>query len=115
MGIVIAVLLAISIPTYRFLILKSRESTLELNLYSMRSVIKQYTQDKRHAPHSLQDLVDAGYFRELPIDPVTNSRSSWKPVIETVVVSPGQTDRGIADLRSGASSISSKGTAYSTW
>jgi hypothetical protein len=45
-------------------------------------VIKQYIKDKKQAPHSLQDLVEAGYFRQVPIDPMTNSNSSWKPVIE---------------------------------
>jgi len=111
----IAVLLGISIPKYRSFILKSKESVLEANLVATRQVLKQYIKDKRQAPHSLQDLVDTGYFRQLPIDPITRSNSSWRPVIETVVVSAGQADRGITDLHSGSSSISSNGTAYSTW
>jgi general secretion pathway protein G len=115
-GIIIAVLWAIAIPTYQFLLRKSRESALETNLVTMRSVIKQYVQDKQRAPHSLQDLLDAGYFRdELPFDPITNSTSSWKSVIGNVVVAPGQAERGITDIRSGSSSMSSRGTAYSTW
>jgi general secretion pathway protein G len=72
---------------------------LKLNLVAMRQVIKQYIKDKQQAPHSLQDLVDAGYFRQLPVDPITNSNSGWKPVIETVIVSPGQTDRGNTDVQ----------------
>jgi general secretion pathway protein G len=112
---IIAILVAIGIPMYQKMIRQSREATLTVNLGSMREVIKQYTQDKKRAPKSLQDLVDAGYFRELPIDPVTNSRSTWKPVIETVAISPGKTEQGITDVRSGSSSVSSKGTGYETW
>jgi general secretion pathway protein G len=112
---VIAVLLATSIPKYKSLLLKTKESVLENNLLETRLVIKQYINDKQQAPHSLQDLVDAGYFRNLPTDPITKSNSSWRPVIETVVITPGRTDRGITDLHSGSSSISSKGTVYSVW
>ena len=87
---IIAVLVAIAIPSYRVIVRHLREATLEVNMASMRAVIKQYTQDKRKAPQSLQDLVDAGYFRELPIDPFTNSNSTWKPV---------RTEQGIVDVQ----------------
>ena len=60
----IAVLVGIAIPIYKTLILRSRESTLKVNLHSLREVIDQYTADKKKAPQTLQDLVDAGYFRE---------------------------------------------------
>ncbi len=56
----IAVLVGIAIPIYRTLILRSRESTLKVNLHSLREVIDQYTADKKKAPQTLQDLVDAG-------------------------------------------------------
>lgn len=112
---IIAILAAISLPKYRVIIRQSREATLTVNLGSMREVIKQYTQDKKSTPKSLQDLVDAGYFRELPIDPFTNSSSTWKPVIETVAISPGKTERGITDVHSGSSSVASNGTSYQAW
>jgi general secretion pathway protein G len=88
---------------------------LKDNLFEIRRVIDQYFKDKQQAPHSLQDVVDAGYFRQLPIDPITNSNSTWKPVTETIVLSPGRTDRGVTDLHSGSRGISSNGTPYSTW
>jgi general secretion pathway protein G len=112
---IFAMMLAISISAYKSSVLKSKETVLKDNLFEMRRVIKQYIKDKQQAPHSLQDLIQAGYFRQLPIDPVTNSNLSWKPVNDTVTVSAGKTDYGIADVHSGASSTSSKGTAYSSW
>jgi general secretion pathway protein G len=112
---IIAILLAVAIPKYQSVVLQTKETVLKDNLCDMRRVIDQYIKDKQTVPQSLQDLVQAGYFRQLPVDPMTNSSSSWKPVIGAVVVSPGKTGRGITDLRSGSNSISSNGTAYSTW
>ena len=112
---IIAILVGISIPIYKAVILRSRESVLKSNLHSMREVIDQYTADKKKAPQSLQDLVDAGYFRQLPVDPITNSNSSWEPTSDSAVASPEQTDSGITDVHSGSSGISSEGTPYSTW
>lgn len=101
---IVALLLAIAVPTYESVRLRSREAVLNTNLTSMREVIKQYTKDKKQAPQSLQDLVDAGYFRgELPWDPLN---AGWSPV-----VGPG----GVTDVRSASNSISSKGTPYSAW
>ena len=104
---IIVLLVAILVPRYKTAVLNSREKTLTVNLGALRQVIKQYTQDKQKAPQSLQDLVDAGYFRELPVDPITNSTATWRPVVDTT--------QGITDVRSGSASTSSEGTAYSTW
>src|SRR4026209_2712386 len=98
-GIAIAVIVAeVSLSKFQAMLLNSREATLNVNLTAMREAIQQHIKDKHRAPQSLQDLVDAGYFRQLPIDPITNSNASWRPVIEDVVISPGQIGRGITDL-----------------
>lgn len=112
---IIAVLVGIAIPVYRTMILRSRESTLKVNLHSLREVIDQYTADKKKAPQTLNDLVDAGYFRELPLDPMTNSHDSWNAEFGTDVSAPDQTETGINNVRSGSSQISSEGTLYNTW
>src|SRR5262245_16887891 len=67
----IAILATISIPVYRAAVLNAKETVLKDNLREMRRVIDQYTADKKKSPQTLQDLVDAGYFRQLPIDPIT--------------------------------------------
>ena len=112
---VIAILGAIAIPMYKAVVLHAKETVLKDNLREMRRVIDQYTADKQKAPQSLQDLVDAGYFRELPTDPLTNSNSTWQTAADTTVSSPEQTESGIIDVHSGSSAISSEGTAYNTW
>ena len=112
---IIAILAAISIPVYRAVVLNAKETVLRDNLREMRRVIDQFTADKKKAPQTLQDLVDAGYFRQLPLDPITNSNSTWETVADTSVASPEQSDSGIVDVHSGATGIGSDGTAYNTW
>ena len=112
---IIAILGAIAIPMYKSVVLNAKETVLRDNLRELRRIIDQYTADKKKAPLSLQDLVDAGYFRQLPTDPLTNSNSSWESVNDTAVASPDQTESGIVDVHSGSPAISSEGTPYNTW
>src|SRR5947207_14787052 len=67
---ILGILASIAIPMYRAVVLNARETVLKDNLRELRRVIDQYTADKKKAPASLQDLVDAGYFREMPVDPI---------------------------------------------
>ena len=112
---IIAILASIAIPMYRAVVTNAKETVLKDNLREMRRVIDQYTADKKKAPTSLQDLVDAGYFRQLPVDPMTNSNSTWQGVNDTSVASPDQTESGIVDVHSGSPAISTEGTPYNTW
>ena len=112
---ILATLGAIAIPIYRGTVLHARETVLRDNLRELRKVIDQYTADKKKAPQSLQDLVDAGYFRQLPEDPMTNSNQTWETVSDTSLAATDQTEAGIADVHSGATGISTDGTPYSTW
>src|SRR5215467_15786029 len=90
---IIAILASIAIPVYRAVVANAKETVLKDNLREIRRVIDQYTADKKKAPTSLQDLVDAGYFRELPVDPITNSNSTWQAVSDsTSLSSPDQTE-----------------------
>jgi general secretion pathway protein G len=112
---IIAILGAIAIPMYKAVVLNAKETVLRDNLRELRRIIDQYTADKKKAPLSLQDLVDGGYFRQLPTDPITNTNSSWETVTDTSIASPDQTETGVVDVRSGSSAISSDGTPYNTW
>jgi general secretion pathway protein G len=112
----LAILASIAIPMYRSVVANAKETVLKDNLREIRRVIDQYTADKKKAPASLQDLVDAGYFRELPIDPITNSNSTWQPVSDAMSVgSPDQTESGIVNVHSGSPGVSSVGTPYNSW
>ena len=112
---IVVILMSIAIPRYERSIQHARETVLKEDLYTMRSVIDQYTLDKQKAPQSLQELVEAGYLKSIPKDPITNSRESWVPVTDDSFMSPDQTQPGIMDVHSGSDATSSEGTAYSTW
>ena len=112
---IIVILLSLAIPNYQKSILHAKETVLRDDLYTMRSLIDQYTLDKQKAPTSLDDLVQAGYLKQLPKDPFTNARDSWVPVTDDSIMSPDQTEPGIVDVHSGSEQQSSEGTAYNTW
>jgi general secretion pathway protein G len=114
-GIAVVLILAMLVGNRYREMQSTRESVLRANLQAMRDVIDYYIVDKHQPPQSLQQLVDAGYFRELPVDPMTESNSKWTPVLGNVVISPGLTARGITDLQSSSTLLSSDGTIYSDW
>jgi len=112
---IIAILTAIAVPVYKTHILRANEVVLKEDLHTLRSCIDQYTQDKQRAPQSLDDLVSAGYVRVIPVDPFTNSATTWQPVQEDVNLALDQTQPGITDVHSGSDRTSSEGTLYSSW
>jgi general secretion pathway protein G len=112
---IIVILMSVAIPRYQASILRARETVLRDDLYTLRSVIDQYTLDKQKAPQSLQDVVDAGYLKQLPKDPFTSARDTWVPMTDDSIMSPDQSQPGIVDVHSGSDQTSSEGTAYSTW
>jgi general secretion pathway protein G len=77
-------------------------------------VIDEYTYDKQKAPQALQDLVQEGYLRQVPIDPMTGS-ANWRTVMEDAGQSVSQTEPGIYDIHSGSDKMSLDGTPYSDW
>jgi general secretion pathway protein G len=111
----ILILVSISIPAYNQSILRAKESVLKQDLFQLRSLISQYTLDKQKAPQSLDDLVQAGYIKQIPVDPMTGSNSSWTVDQEDSLMSVDQQDPGISDVHSGAAQMSSDGTAYNSW
>jgi len=113
--LIIAILLAVAIPSYISAIRSAREAALRQDLHTMRDAIEQYTEDKQAAPQSLDDLVQAGYLRDLPIDPMTHSSDTWVPDSSDSLSSIDQSTPGITDVHSGSDQVGSDGTAYSEW
>lgn len=111
------ILITVAVPIYRQSILRARESVLRQDLFTLRQVIDQYTLDKQKAPQSLDDLVSAGYMKQLPLDPFTGKNDTWAVVQEEdTIADPSQTEAGgISDVHSGSSQTSSDGSAYSSW
>jgi general secretion pathway protein G len=112
---VLAVLVSIVLPIYHRSMLRSKESILKNNLYTLRAVIDEYTYAQHKAPRTLQDLVSNGYLRRVPMDPITGSADTWKQMMEDATNTVNQTEPGIFDIRSGSELTSLEGTPYSKW
>jgi len=112
---IIVILMGFAAPRYQQSILRAHEAVLRNDLLVMREAIDQFTLDKKKAPQSLQDLVEAGYLKAIPKDPMTDSTETWQAVTEDVTLSVDQTQPGISEVHSGAQGTSSEGTPYSEW
>jgi general secretion pathway protein G len=113
---ILLILVSIAAPMYRQQIVHARESVLRQNLFTLRTLISQYTLDKQKAPQALEDLVSAGYLKQIPPDPITGTADWTQDQAEDTISSPDQQDEGgIDDVHSSSNQIGSNGTAYSTW
>ena len=113
--VIIGLLAAIAIPSYTNNIRNAKEAVLKEDLHTMRTAIDSYTVDKQKAPQSLDDLVQAGYLKTMPVDPFTRRNDTWMPVEDDSMTNVDQTQSGIDDVHSGAQETGSDGTSYSTW
>lgn len=112
---IISIIIASAIPMYQKSIVRAKESVLRNNLFTMRTLIDEYTYDKQKAPQDLRDLVDAGYLRTIPLDPMTGKSDTWRTEIEDSLSSASQTEPGLSNVRSGSDKTSLEGTPYSEW
>jgi len=112
----ILILASLAVPTYQVAITRAREAVLRDDLYTMRSLIDQFTLDKQRPPQTLEELVEAGYLRGgVPVDPFTGSNQTWQVELEDVPLSAQQAVPGIVDVHSGSDAVSLDGTPYSSW
>jgi len=110
---IIIILVSVALPQYQKTIMHARETILSYDLDTMRKLIDQYAADKGKLPQSLDDLVTAGYMREVPKDPITDNKD-WNIVTgDDPYSTEGGT--GIIDVHSSSSDVSTAGTPYSEW
>lgn len=107
---VIALLLTIATPRYFASLDKSRDIALQQNLKVVRVTLDKFYADKGRYPDTLDELVDKKYLREVPVDPVTESSTTW--VLEQTS-NTGET--GIKDIKSGASGLAYDGRQYAAF
>ena len=113
---ILLTLLSIAAPMYRNSIVSAREAVLRDHLFTMRSLIDQYTLDKAEAPQALEDLVTGGYLREIPVDPITRANDTWVTEYEDdILMNPSQTAPGIVDIHSGSNQAALDGSSYGSW
>jgi len=112
---IIGILLMLAVPRYATSIRNAREAVLKEDLHVMRAAIDSYTMDKQKAPQSLDDLVQDGYLKSIPEDPMTHSKDTWATNTSDAMYSLDQTEPGIDDVHSGSQDTGSDGQPYSSW
>lgn len=112
---IIGILAAVAAPRYVIFVRHAKEAVLRQDLETMRKAIDSYTIDKEKAPQSLDDLVQAGYLKSIPVDPMTNTQDSWITDTSDTLMDINETAGGIDNVHSGAQEISTDGSSYNTW
>ena len=120
---IIGILATIALPALKNWPRRAAEAVLKTDLRTMRDVIDQYHGDKGFYPATLEELVNDGYLRAIPVDPITKSATTWVPIFEELDPDspPAETDLGesgtpgIIDVRSGSNLNSLDGEPYSEW
>jgi general secretion pathway protein G len=111
---IIIILISVALPSYFRSIQNARETVLKETLFQMNKVIQQYTADKGKMPKSVNDLVEAGYFESMPIDPVTE-KAEWDE--SEKIDDPNDNDggQGLKKVKSLAQGEDSSGKKYSEY
>jgi general secretion pathway protein G len=112
---IIMILATIAIPIYVRTLQRAKEATLREDLHTMRTAIDSYTVDKEKAPETLDDLVQAGYLKSIPVDPITSSSETWITGMSDTMTDINETQGGMDDVHSGSQALASDGTTYNTW
>jgi general secretion pathway protein G len=104
---IVAILLTLAVPRYFGSLDKSKEAVLREDLFQLRDAIGKYYGDKGKYPETLEALASEKYLRKIPVDPLTDSATTW------VAVAPedGGTN-GVSDVKSGAQGQTADGTPY---
>lgn len=112
---IIAILASVAVPSYINAVRHGREAALRQDLWVMRQAIDSYTVDKEKAPQSLDDLVQSGYLKVIPVDPMTGREDTWMPDTSDTLADIDQTAGGINNVHSGAQGLAMDGSSYNTW
>jgi general secretion pathway protein G len=100
------------VPTYQRAVAHARETVLKENLWQMRKAIDQYTADKGKMPKNIDDLIQARYLKEKPVDPILE-KADWQEVQGDDPNNPD--DHGLQDVKSTAQGSDSEGVEYSKY
>jgi general secretion pathway protein G len=107
---IIALLLSIVSPRYFHNVTKAEEAVLKQDLSLMREALDKFHADTGKYPDTLEELISRRYFRKIPVDPITQSSTTW------ILIPPTGTEKGaIFDIKSGAPGNAKDGAAYADW
>lgn len=110
---ILIILISVALPTYQRSVQHARETVLKENLWQMRRTIDQFSADKGRLPQSIDELVEAGYLREKPVDPITE-KAEWDEVQGEDTATP-DAESGLKDVKSLAEGADSEGKSFTEY
>ncbi len=104
---IVALLATLAVPRYFQTIDTAKETLLISNLRSIRETIDKFYGDTGRYPETLDELVIKRYLRSLPVDPVTDSTTTW------IIVPPDDPAKGgVYGIASGAAGQTRSGKSF---
>lgn len=112
----VILLASVAAATHKNRVRAARESVLKHNLAQLRMTLDAYNADRGHYPESLRTLLDEGYLRVIPEDPMTGSSETWEVIYEQDIMNEDSSyEPGVFDIRSGSEDEAMDGTFYYEW
>ena len=112
---VIVILASMGMVQYRNSVRRAEEAVLKENLFRMRDAMDQFYADKNKWPTDLSELVSEGYIREIPTDPITDSKDTWRTETAEPDGNNPASSGGIDNVFSGSEETALDGSKYSEW
>ena len=112
---VIVILASMGMVQYRNSVRRSQEAVLKENLFRMRDAMDQFYADKNKWPTDLSELVSEGYIREVPTDPITGSKDTWRTETAEPDANNPASSIGIDNVFSGSEESALDGSRYAEW
>ncbi|HSF18138.1 MAG TPA: type II secretion system protein [Vicinamibacteria bacterium] len=112
--VMLGILLGIAVPVYQAQLRVSKESVLKHNLAILRERLDQFKADRNKYPASLDELVEGGYLREIPEDPMTSQRA-WEEIFTDYDPNEPDAEPGVYDVKSQSAELGTDGRPYSEW
>ncbi|HEX9081538.1 MAG TPA: type II secretion system protein [Holophagaceae bacterium] len=112
---ILAILATVGLAGYRHKTQVAREAVLKENLFQINHALEEYRADRGRYPSNLESLREYGYQRDIPWDPMTQSRDTWQIQYEDPDPDNPDADLGIFRVRSGSTEKGSNGIPYNEW
>lgn len=112
---ILAMLATVGIVGYRAHTKNAREAVLKEDLFQFNHCLEQYRADRGKYPTSLAQLREKEYLRDVPVDPMTQSKETWVTEFEAPDPDSPDSEVGIKRVRSGSTDMGSNQIPYNEW
>jgi general secretion pathway protein G len=112
---ILALLATVGIVGYRRHTKAAKEAVLKEDLFQLNHCLEQYHADKGKYPATLAALRDQGYLRDIPVDPMTQSKETWTTDFESPDPDNPDAEVGIFRVRSGSTDMGDNQVPYNEW